>query len=68
MSWRDGGAERLIPVLFRSKPIKMSVPCSTPLGRMGEPVEIVAGVVYVASPSAGFVTGVVLDINGGFAM
>ena len=41
---------------------------ATPLGRMGEPVEIAAGVVYLASPSAGFVTGQVLDINGGFAM
>jgi 3-oxoacyl-[acyl-carrier protein] reductase len=41
---------------------------ATPLGRMGDPVEIAAGVVYLASPSAGFVTGVVLDINGGFAM
>ena len=35
---------------------------------MGEPVEIAAGVLYLASPSSGFVTGVVLDINGGFAM
>jgi len=41
---------------------------ATPLGRMGDPVEIAAGVVYLASPSAGFVTGQVLDINGGFAM
>jgi NAD(P)-dependent dehydrogenase (short-subunit alcohol dehydrogenase family) len=45
-----------------------SVLAATPLGRMGEPVEIAAGVLYLASPSAGFVTGVVLDINGGFAM
>jgi len=44
------------------------VTAATPLGRMGEPVEIAAGVVYLASPSAGFVTGQVLDINGGFAM
>ena len=41
---------------------------ATPLGRMGDTVEIAAGVIYLASPSAGFVTGVVLDINGGFAM
>jgi len=41
---------------------------ATPLGRMGEPMEIAAGVVYLASPSSGFVTGQVLDINGGFAM
>jgi NAD(P)-dependent dehydrogenase (short-subunit alcohol dehydrogenase family) len=41
---------------------------ATPLGRMGEPFEIAAGVVYLASPSSGFITGQVLDINGGFAM
>ena len=45
-----------------------SVLAATPMGRMGEPVEIAAGVVYLASPSARFVTGTVLDINGGFAM
>jgi NAD(P)-dependent dehydrogenase (short-subunit alcohol dehydrogenase family) len=43
--------------------------CSvTPVGRMGEPVEIAAGVVFLASPSAGFITGFVLDINGGYSM
>jgi NAD(P)-dependent dehydrogenase (short-subunit alcohol dehydrogenase family) len=41
---------------------------STPLGRLGEPMEIAAGVVYLASPSSGFITGHVLDINGGLAM
>jgi acetoacetyl-CoA reductase len=40
----------------------------TPIGRLGEPTEIAAGVVYLASPSAGFITGHVLDINGGLAM
>jgi 3-oxoacyl-[acyl-carrier protein] reductase len=45
-----------------------AVLAATPQGRMGDPVEIAAGVVYLASPSAGFITGVVLDINGGFAM
>ncbi len=41
---------------------------ATPAGRMGDPHEIAAGVVFLASPSAGFVTGQVLDINGGYAM
>jgi acetoacetyl-CoA reductase len=40
----------------------------TPLGRLGDPMEIAAGVVYLASPSASFITGHVLDINGGLAM
>ncbi len=39
-----------------------------PLGRLGDPMEIAAGVVFLASPSAAFVTGHVLDINGGHAM
>lgn len=40
----------------------------TPVGRLGEPEEVAAGVVFLASQSAAFITGHVLDINGGFAM
>jgi 3-oxoacyl-[acyl-carrier protein] reductase len=39
-----------------------------PAGRMGTPAEIAAGVLYLASPEAGYVTGAVLHINGGMAM
>jgi 3-oxoacyl-[acyl-carrier protein] reductase len=39
-----------------------------PAGRMGTPTEIAAGVVYLASPEAAYVTGAVLHINGGMAM
>jgi NAD(P)-dependent dehydrogenase (short-subunit alcohol dehydrogenase family) len=40
----------------------------TPVRRLGDPMEIAASVLYLASPAAGFVTGHVLDINGGIAM
>ncbi|MCC8189056.1 MAG: SDR family oxidoreductase [Planctomycetes bacterium] len=36
-----------------------------PLGRLGEPEEIAAAVAYLVSEEAGFVTGLMLDINGG---
>ena len=39
-----------------------------PAGRMGEPKEIAAAVVYLASEEAGYVTGQTLHINGGMAM
>ena len=39
-----------------------------PAGRMGTPEEIAAGVLYLASAEAGYVTGAVLHINGGMAM
>lgn len=39
-----------------------------PVGRLGEPEDIAAGVAYLVSEEAGFVTGTVLDVNGGFYM
>jgi NAD(P)-dependent dehydrogenase (short-subunit alcohol dehydrogenase family) len=38
----------------------------TPMKRWGEPAEIAAGVVYLSSPLASFVTGAVLVIDGGY--
>jgi 3-oxoacyl-[acyl-carrier protein] reductase len=39
-----------------------------PLGALGEGADIAAGVVYLASRDAGYVTGQTLHINGGMAM
>ena len=37
----------------------------TPLGRIGTPEEVAEGIYFLASPAAGFITGQVLQINGG---
>ena len=39
-----------------------------PLGRMGKPEEVAAAVVFLASPGAAFITGEILDVNGGYLM
>ena len=39
-----------------------------PLGRLGNPDEIAASVIYLASDEASYVTGVTLHVNGGMAM
>ncbi len=36
-----------------------------PLGRAGEPEEIVGAALYLASPAASFTTGAILTVNGG---
>ena len=48
----------------RSKPILDR----TPLGRWGQPADLLGGVLYLCSPTASFVTGTVLVIDGGYAI
>ncbi len=47
---------------------KAGILSQVPAGRMGEPSEIAAAVLYLASDEAAYVTGTTLHINGGMAM
>ena len=38
----------------------------TPMGRLGEPSEVAAAVVYLASAASTYVTGAILSIDGGY--
>lgn len=53
-------------VLNDSQKSKLSE--AIPLGRLGQPADIAAAVVYLASDEAGWVTGATLHVNGGMAM
>ena len=41
---------------------------SIPLGRFADPAEMAAAVAFLASVEAGYITGVVLPVDGGISM
>jgi NAD(P)-dependent dehydrogenase (short-subunit alcohol dehydrogenase family) len=56
------------PILDQAKgtEIEAGMLALTPMGRLGRPEEIAAGVAYLASDDASFVTGLELYIDGGY--
>jgi len=45
--------------------VKQAMADRTPLGRIGEPADIALAVHYLASPASSWVTGIVLEVDGG---
>ena len=41
---------------------------ATPLRRLGEPVDIAAAAVYLASPAGGYLTGKMIEVDGGLTI
>jgi 3-oxoacyl-[acyl-carrier protein] reductase len=48
--------------------VKDGLVARVPLGRMGTDAEVAAAIVFLASEEAGYITGAVLDVNGGLRM
>jgi 7-alpha-hydroxysteroid dehydrogenase len=45
--------------------VRESMIASTPLRRVGQPLDVAMAILYLASPAAAFVTGKVLEVDGG---
>ncbi len=48
--------------------VKQELLARIPLGRMGQDAEVAAAIVFLASDEAAYITGHVLDVNGGLRM
>ena len=53
--------------MLKSVPAKImeKILAQIPMGRLGKPEEIASAVAYLVSPEAGYITGQVIDVNGG---
>jgi 3-oxoacyl-[acyl-carrier protein] reductase len=51
-----------------SDDMRQAITASVPVGRVGQPEEVAAAVSFLASDDAGYLTGVVLPVDGGLGM
>lgn len=51
-----------------TEPERAALLAATPLGRLGQPRDVVAAVEFLASEESAFVTGAVIDVSGGLVM
>jgi NAD(P)-dependent dehydrogenase (short-subunit alcohol dehydrogenase family) len=56
---------RLVERLAGADIARQRLTAGTPMGRYGQPHEIAAAVVFLASPAASFITGAILPVDGG---
>ena len=52
--------------LLAKPDVLAAIEAATPIGRLAEPEEVAAAIVFLASPAASMITGVILPVDGGY--
>jgi 7-alpha-hydroxysteroid dehydrogenase len=58
-------ATSALDIVLTDEGLRGKMERATPLRRIGDPREVAATVVFLASPASGYITGKVLDVDGG---
>jgi 7-alpha-hydroxysteroid dehydrogenase len=58
-------ATSALDVIVQDDGLRTAMETATPLGRIGEPIDIATAVVYLASPAGSYITGKVIEVDGG---
>lgn len=54
-----------LEIVAANEDLKNEMEQATPLRRLGEPEDVAAAMLYLASPAGSFITGKILDVDGG---
>jgi 7-alpha-hydroxysteroid dehydrogenase len=58
-------ATSALEIVLEDDALRTAMEQSTPLQRIGEPEEIAATVLFLASPAGGYMTGKIVEVDGG---
>jgi 7-alpha-hydroxysteroid dehydrogenase len=58
-------ATSALDIVMQTDELRLALEAGTPLGRIGDPEEIAAAVVYLASEAGAYITGKILEVDGG---
>jgi 7-alpha-hydroxysteroid dehydrogenase len=58
-------ATSALDIVLTNDALRSQMEAATPLGRIADPEDIAAAVLFLASPAAGYVTGKILEVDGG---
>jgi 7-alpha-hydroxysteroid dehydrogenase len=58
-------ATSALEIVLQSDELRTTMEQTTPLKRIGDPEDIAAAVLYLSSPAGAYVTGKVLEVDGG---
>jgi 7-alpha-hydroxysteroid dehydrogenase len=58
-------ATSALDIVLTDGTLRRQMERATPLGRIGDPQDVAAAVIFLASPAAGYITGKVIEVDGG---
>jgi 7-alpha-hydroxysteroid dehydrogenase len=58
-------ATSALDIVLTDEALRTQMERATPLGRIGDPADVAAAVVFLASPAAGYITGKIIEVDGG---
>ena len=58
-------ATSALDIVLTNDKLRGQLERATPLGRIADPADVAAAVVFLASPAARYLTGKILEVDGG---